>query len=80
MYGADTAAGLNRALANRVMIGRAKGLLMERFGVGDEAAFQMLVTASQGTNMKLAKVARWLTEDAEERARGGAESGDATRP
>ncbi|NMO92296.1 ANTAR domain-containing protein [Actinomycetospora sp. TBRC 11914] len=80
MYGADTAAGLNRALANRDMIGRAKGLLMERFAVGDEAAFQMLVTASQDTNMKLAEVARWLTEEAEERARGGSESGDTPTP
>ena len=62
LYGSQQASHLQRAVDSRDLIGRAKGILMERFGVGDEAAFQMLVKSSQETNMKLTAVARWLTE------------------
>jgi hypothetical protein len=64
LYGSRQAALLQRAVDSRDLIGQAKGILMERFGVGDEAAFQMLVKSSQDTNMKLTAVARWLTESA----------------
>jgi hypothetical protein len=60
LYGADRAAGLNQALKTRDVIGQAKGILMERFDITDDAAFQMLVTTSQETNMKLHDVAAWL--------------------
>ncbi|MDT7741501.1 MAG: hypothetical protein QOE59_579 [Actinomycetota bacterium] len=63
LYGADTAAQLQRAVDSRDLIGQAKGILRERFGVDDEGAFQMLVKSSQETNMKLTAVAQWLTED-----------------
>jgi ANTAR domain-containing protein len=43
------------------VIGQAKGILMERFTVDAEAAFQMLVKSSQETNLKLTTVAQWLT-------------------
>jgi hypothetical protein len=62
LYGSQEAALLQRAVDSRDLIGRAKGILMERFGVGDEAAFQMLVKSSQDTNMKVTGVAQWLTE------------------
>ena len=62
IYGSREASLLQRAVDSRDLIGRAKGILMERFGVGDEAAFQMLVKSSQDTNMKLTAVAQWLTE------------------
>ncbi|WP_328306060.1 GAF and ANTAR domain-containing protein [Actinomycetospora sp. NBC_00405] len=63
LYGADTAAHLQRAVDSRDLIGRAKGILMERFSLDDEAAFQLLVSSSQDTNMKLTDVATWLTDE-----------------
>ena len=60
LYGSNTADHLQRAVDSRDVIGQAKGILMERFGVDDEAAFQMLVKSSQDTNMKLVAVAEWL--------------------
>jgi hypothetical protein len=60
-YGADQASHLQKAVDSRDVIGQAKGILMERFDVDGEAAFQMLVRSSQDTNMKLTAVAEWLT-------------------
>jgi hypothetical protein len=69
LYGADQAAGLNRALQTRDVIGQAKGILMERFDITDDAAFQMLVTSSQETNVKLHDVAHWLVGERGQRER-----------
>ncbi len=55
---------LHEALTTRDAIGQAKGILMERFGIGEAEAFTMLIRSSQETNMKLADVARWLTDHA----------------
>jgi AmiR/NasT family two-component response regulator len=52
----------DRDLSARDLIGRAKGILAERFKVDDGAAFQMLVKSSQDTNLKLTAVAQWLTD------------------
>jgi hypothetical protein len=65
LYGANTAVHLQRAVDSRDLIGQAKGLLRERFKVDDEGAFQMLVTSSQETNMKLTAVAQWLLANAD---------------
>jgi hypothetical protein len=73
LYGAHTASHLQRALASRDLIGQAKGVLRERFGVDDDGAFQMLVKASQDTNTKLTAVARWLLD---ELARASARAAD----
>ncbi|WP_433872409.1 GAF and ANTAR domain-containing protein [Saccharopolyspora sp. CA-218241] len=54
---------LNRAVATRDVIGQAKGLLMAREGIGPDAAFRLLVAASQDTNRRLAEVARMLVEE-----------------
>ncbi len=70
LYGSETAAHLTRAIDSRDVIGRAKGVLIERFGVDDSEAFQMLVKSSQDTNLKLVNVATWLAQDAVERGRG----------
>jgi hypothetical protein len=64
LYGAETAAHLQRAVDSRDVIGQAKGILMERFKVDDEGAFTMLVKSSQDTNMKLIAVAHWLINEA----------------
>lgn len=58
---AQYVAQLNRALTNRDVIGQAKGMLMERFGLDAQEAFSLLVESSQQTNMKLRAVAQWLT-------------------
>ncbi|WP_165825824.1 ANTAR domain-containing protein [Actinomycetospora cinnamomea] len=55
-------AGLERALENRDVIGRAKGLLMARGGVDDEEAFGQLVAVSQRRNLRLAEVAAEIVE------------------
>ena len=62
LYGANHVRHLGQALESRDLIGQAKGILMERFGVTSEQAFRMLVSSSQNTNIKLVEVARWLTE------------------
>jgi hypothetical protein len=63
LYGAETAAHLQRAVDSRDLIGQPKGILMERFKVDDEDAFRMLVKSSQDTNLKLTAVAGWLTRE-----------------
>nr|WP_281376622.1 ANTAR domain-containing protein [Actinomycetospora corticicola] len=57
-------AGLDQAVCSRDLIGQAKGVLMQRDGIGPDVAFDRLVAASQHTNLKLLEVARWLVEDA----------------
>ena len=63
LLGAQRAAQLDRAVASRDVIGTAKGILMERFGLDDNEAFQRLVSSSQDTNIKLVDVARWLVSE-----------------
>jgi hypothetical protein len=70
LHGAQRIQGLHLALANRDVIGQAKGILMERFGIGQQQAFSMLVESSQNTNMKLVKVAEWLAGEAEKKVTG----------
>jgi GAF domain-containing protein len=56
---------LHAALANRDVIGAAKGILMERHRITAEMAFGRLSRASQNLNMKLPAVARHLVETGE---------------
>jgi GAF domain-containing protein len=48
---------LRAALLTRDRIGQAKGIIMERFGVDDVRAFQMLRQLSQEENIKLVEIA-----------------------
>lgn len=48
------------ALASRDKIGQAKGILMERYGLGAGAAFEMLRETSQNMNVKVATLAERL--------------------
>lgn len=50
-------AQLTEALNNRDVIGQAKGVLMAQGAANDQAAFALLVAASQRSNTKLAEVA-----------------------
>jgi transcriptional regulator with GAF, ATPase, and Fis domain len=68
LHGAKRVQGLHVALDSRDLIGQAKGMLMERFGIDPQRAFGMLVESSQQTNMKLVDVARWLVDEGARRA------------
>lgn len=50
------------ALASRDIIGQAKGVIMERFGIDAVEAFQLLTRVSQQSNIKLIEIARSLIE------------------
>lgn len=60
------------ALLSRDIIGQAKGMLMERFGVDAVDAFELLKRLSQESNMKLAQVAQNIlaTRQADNEPRG----------
>lgn len=60
VYGVQRIAHLEQAVQTRDTIGQAKGILMERHGLTGERAFEMLMEASQNTNIKLVEVARWV--------------------
>lgn len=53
---------LQAAIRSRDVIGQAKGLLMARTGVDEDAAFELLKAASQRMNTKLAEVAQRLVD------------------
>ncbi|MGD9990253.1 ANTAR domain-containing protein [Pseudonocardia sp.] len=53
-------AQLKEALASRDVIGQAKGILMERRGIDAAEAFDVLRSASQSLNVKLAQVAQTI--------------------
>ncbi len=55
-------AQLRTALLSRDQIGQAKGVIMERFGVDEDRAFNMLRRLSQENNTKLTEVARRVIE------------------
>ncbi|MFE9001155.1 GAF and ANTAR domain-containing protein [Streptomyces sp. NPDC007875] len=59
---ARTADQLQQALASRHTIGEAMGILMERLGVGEDDAFNVLRRVSQERNMKLRDIARQVCE------------------
>jgi GAF domain-containing protein len=53
---------LESALSTRDRIGQAKGIIMERFGIDDVQAFEMLRRLSQDSNTKLIDVAQRVIE------------------
>ena len=62
---AQRADQLREAITSRDLIGQAKGIIMERYKVSDQAAFATLARTSQTLNMKLTSVARHLVETGE---------------
>lgn len=60
---------LTAALNSRRVIGMALGLVMERFSLDQERAFDYLTRVSQQSNVKLRDVAQEMVEDADHRAR-----------
>lgn len=57
---AQEAEGREVALDSRKLIGQAQGMLMERYGIDGDRAFELLVRLSQQHNVKLRKVADLL--------------------
>jgi GAF domain-containing protein len=51
-----------KALQSRDTIGQAKGMIMERYGIGAIQAFEMLRKLSQDSNVPLARIAQELVE------------------
>lgn len=56
---------LDVAVRSRDVIGQAKGILMERYRITDQQAFELLVNASQATNTKVHDVAAHLADTGE---------------
>ncbi|MEV6622168.1 GAF and ANTAR domain-containing protein [Amycolatopsis sp. NPDC051106] len=54
------AENLRRAIDSRDVIGQAKGILMQRRGIGADEAFDLLRRTSQQLNVKLAELAHTL--------------------
>ncbi|KUI24162.1 GAF and ANTAR domain-containing protein [Mycobacterium sp. GA-2829] len=59
---------LHHTLANRDLVGQAKGLLMERFGIDSSAAFGMLTQLSDRHHQSVVTVARQLVRRTSDRA------------
>jgi AmiR/NasT family two-component response regulator len=57
------------ALASRDVIGQAKGMIMERYGVDAVQAFELLRKLSQDSNVPLIKVATELVADTQSAAK-----------
>lgn len=53
---------LHSALSTRDRIGQAKGIIMERYGVDDVRAFEMLRQLSQDSNTRLVDIAQRVIE------------------
>lgn len=59
---ANTEEGLEVAVRSRDVIGRAKGILMERHKITDEEAFRRLAEVSQRMNIRVAQIAERVAE------------------
>ena len=59
---------MDQALATRKIIGQAIGLIMERYDVDEDRAFQFLARMSQTGNIKLRDVAQEIVTSANEKA------------
>ncbi len=53
---------LNTALGTRKIIGQALGILMERYQLDEDRAFQFMVRVSQASNVKLRDIAQELVD------------------
>ncbi|MEP6695382.1 MAG: GAF and ANTAR domain-containing protein [Pseudonocardiales bacterium] len=60
LTGAQTEENLKRAVQSRNLIGQAQGILMERYGLTADKAFELLRRVSQNQNVKLRDVAGQL--------------------
>ena len=68
----DTVANLELAIQSRDLIGQAKGILMATSSLTADAAFALLVSASQRSNRKVRCIAEEVVANAMARASGEA--------
>lgn len=61
---------LDTALGTRKVIGQALGIVMERYQLDEDRAFQFLVRVSSQSNIKLRRVAQQLVDQANRREPG----------
>ncbi|MRK00509.1 MULTISPECIES: GAF and ANTAR domain-containing protein [Aeromicrobium] len=66
---ADRAEGLSSALDSRTTIGQAQGILMQKFDIGSDAAFDFLKRISQHENKRLHAVAEAIVVQTDSNAR-----------
>jgi GAF domain-containing protein len=59
---------MSDALASRKVIGQAIGLVMERYQIDDQRAFEFLVRISQSSNVKIRDVAQEMVDHAVDRS------------
>jgi GAF domain-containing protein len=62
---------MSQAIESRKAIGQAIGIVMERYGLDEERAFQYLTRVSQASNTKLRDVATELVRLGNEKSQGG---------
>lgn len=58
---------LNESVSSRQVIGTAVGIVMERYRISDQRAFQFLVRASSTSNVKLRVIAQEIVDATNER-------------
>ncbi|KAB2809312.1 ANTAR domain-containing protein [Pimelobacter simplex] len=61
---------LNESVASRQAIGTAVGIIMERYRIPEDRAFQFLVRASSTSNIKLRAIAQEIVDSATEQFLG----------
>lgn len=66
----ELSSGLSEAMKHRAVIEQAKGMLMAAQGCDEDAAFQLLISASQRENVKLRDVAQRIVQSAVNRGGG----------
>src|SRR4051812_34111792 len=64
LAGAQQAEHLSEAVATRDLIGRAKGVLMQRHHIAEDEAFRLLVRSSNDLRIKLSDLAARVSEEA----------------
>ena len=71
MAGSRRERQLTEAISSRDLIGQAKGILMQRHKVTGVRAFEILIKASQDSNIKLREVADFVVDHVERSASNG---------
>ena len=62
-YGSELVGSLVGSLEDRELVGRASGILMERFGLDEQQAATMLAGISQDSGSSLEQTAGWLVAE-----------------
>jgi AmiR/NasT family two-component response regulator len=60
---------LHQALVTRKVIGQAIGIIMQRYELDEDRAFEFLIRVSRSSNTKLREVAYEITEKQNKKAR-----------